>query len=128
GLDREAQRIEPERGVLFRRGDDDFTGRGFAQLRVLPLFARRGRIGQLAGRDQSRFGMVSETRERLGGGALRQRLLDWRRNRSASGSLGLSHFRKLASGVHCDGRARLRLATAVPYVLSPSGRASAAVC
>ena len=48
-------------------------------LRVLPLSPRRGRVGELARRDQGGRRMVSAAGKRMGRGAVRQRLVDRRR-------------------------------------------------
>ena len=86
------------------------------ELHGLPLRARPGRGRQLARRHQGRVGVVPAARERVGGGALRQRLVGRRRRSRPGSSCRSTPVRQLAPGVHPHRRARVRLAARLPRV------------
>ena len=68
-----------------------------------------GEAGQLARRDQGGLRMVPAARERVGGRAVRQRLVDRRARSRRSSCSALYHcVRQLAAGVHHHRRARVR--------------------
>ena len=64
---------------------------GLRSFCCVPVSARRRRGGQLAGRDQGGVRVVPAAGERLGGRALRQRLLDRRGGRAVAACVGLLH-------------------------------------
>ena len=101
---------------------------GLPELLRVPLPARPGRSGQLARRDEGRLRVVPAARERLGGGALRQRIVD-RRARSRRSSCSALPARSAAGGRRSSitGRARVPLDAAVPMALPHARGASAAV-
>ena len=118
---------------------------GFYSFATLRFCSARG-IRQLAGGDQGSFGMVSQTRARLGDCPLRQRLLYWWRDLSLSGAVdllplgsgvllrrsgfaGVGAAGRLAHGLlfaggssaHLRGRARHDLARRREDVAAPTG-------
>ncbi len=95
---------------------------GLLQLRDVPLFAGRGRIGQLAGRDQGGLGMVSETRAGAGDGAVRQRIFHRRRGRAFHCVVDLFSL-GMAAGVHGSGHAGISLADCLAMAVLSAGGA-----
>src|ERR1039458_8569908 len=68
--------------------------------------------------------MVPQGGTRMGGGALRQRLLGGRSGRAIPGVWDLPDLRKLAAGVHSDGIAGTDLGVRVEGILPSSGNTS----
>ena len=112
--------------VVLGRGDGDVDGGRSAQFLRVPLRARARRSGQLARRDQGGLGMVSAARKRLGGRAVRQRLVDRRGGRAVHRPHAVSLVRQLAAGVSHHRDARVRVAAAVPRAVSAARGSSAA--
>src|SRR5436190_1274209 len=73
------------------------AGSGTARLCRVPFSSRCSGVGELAWCDESGRRMVSAARERLGGCAVRQRLVDRRRHCAGARPRDLSLLRKLAS-------------------------------
>ena len=93
---------------------------GLKSFAALPLPARRRRGGQLAGRDEGGLGVVPAPRERLGGRAVRQRIVGRRGDRAGPRAVAVPHLRHVAAGVRHHRRARPALAAALPAVLPPA--------
>jgi MFS family permease len=100
------------------------TPLGFLQFSELSLSAGRGRIRQLASRDESGFGMVSQARTRVGHGGVRQRFFNRWCDRSDYYPAAVFPVGN-ACGI-CDPRlARTDLVGGVALALLPSRGASA---
>ncbi len=79
---RNAARADDQRDVVFVGVIADFAGEWTRELCRISFFAWFGRIGELAGSEQSGVGVVSEARTRIGGGVLRQRVVGGRSGRA----------------------------------------------
>ena len=77
---------------------------GFKSLAGLPLPARPRRIGELARRDEGRLRVVPAARQRMGGRAVRLRLVDRRRARAVHRAVGVSR-NSAAGGPRSSSRA-----------------------
>ena len=106
GSRRHPARTDDYGRLVFGGLDADLAGDGLLQLCRISVSAGSGRIGQLAGGDESSFGMVSETRARTGNRVLRQRVFDRRRDRAVYRLVDLLSL-GMAAGIHDSGRARV---------------------
>ena len=124
-LDRVGTRTGLSIAVLcIRRRDAHVAGRRPEVVRRVPVPARPRRSGQLAGRNQSGVRVVPAPRERLGGRAVRQRIVDRRGHRAAARPLAVPRVRHVAARLRHHRIVRLHLAVAVPAGVPPARNAS----
>src|SRR3984885_2708270 len=121
---RDAARTDDQRDVVFAGVIADFAGKWAGKFRGIPISAWIGRVGKLAGGEQSGFGMVSEARTRIGGGVLRQRVVGGRRGRAVHYFADLFAL-GLARGICDSGAAGIFVADCLAQDVLPAAGASA---
>ena len=109
------------RGALVLRRRDADVARGRPEVvRRVPFPARRRRGGQLAGRDEGGLRVVPAARERLGGRAVRQRIVGRGGDRAGPRAVAVPRLRHVAPGVRHHRLARPDLAVLFRRALPPA--------